>query len=97
LRKKEAFVRIEPLDHPAGKAGELLDQVQMIMGFVPTLMRVLAHSPAALAGYLSLRDALAMGLLPVHLREQIAITVAATNDCDVCLASHTLWTRGRAR
>jgi uncharacterized peroxidase-related enzyme len=85
--------RIRPLDHPAGEAEALLDQVQTRMGFVPALMRVLAHSCAALAGYLALRDALASGRLPVHLREQIGIAVAAANDCDVCLASHTRYGR----
>ncbi len=85
--------RIEPLHHPVGKAEELLNQVRTTIGFVPELMRVLAHSPAALAGYLSLRDALAAGLLPPRLREQIGIAVAAINDCDVCLASHMRYGR----
>jgi uncharacterized peroxidase-related enzyme len=92
-RRRLSVPRIKPLDHPAGKAEQLLDQVRTTMGFVPALMRVLAHSPAALSGYLSLRDALATGVLPVHLREQIGIAVAAANGCDVCLASHTRYGR----
>jgi uncharacterized peroxidase-related enzyme len=85
--------RIEPLSHPGGKAEDLLNQVQTTMGFVPTLMRMLAHSPAAFTGYLALREALALGLLPAQLREQIGIAVAATNNCAVCLASHTRYGR----
>ena len=80
--------RLKPLDHPAGQSRALLDQVRTAMGSVPTLMRVLAHSPAALRGYLSLRDALTSATLPLRLREQIAIAVAATNDCNACLVSH---------
>ncbi len=87
------MARIEPLDHPAGKAKDLLDEVRTRIGFVPGLMRVLAHSPAALAGYLSLRDVLAGGGLPARLREQIGIAVAVTNDCDACVASHTRYGR----
>ena len=71
----------------------MLDQVRKRIGFVPTLMRVLAHSSAALAGYLSLRDALARGVLPARLREQIGIALAVTNDCEACLASHTRYGR----
>ena len=85
--------RIGPLDHPVGKAEELLGQVRTTLGFVPDLMRVLAHSPAALAGYLSLRDKLSTDRLPLRLREQIAVAVAATTGCDVCLASHTRYGR----
>ena len=85
--------RIEPLDRPADRSKALLDQVRTTMGFVPALMHVLAHSPAALAGYLSLRDALSHGVLPLRLREQIGIAVAARNNCNVCLASHTRYGR----
>lgn len=84
---------LKPLDHPVGQSEALLDQVRTSMGFVPTLMRVLAHSPAALTGYLSLRDALTLGALPIRLREQIAIAVAATNDCNACLVSHIRYGR----
>ena len=85
--------RIEPSDHPAARSEALLDQVRTRMGSVPALMHVLAHSPAALAGYLSLRDALSHGVLPLRLREQIGIAVAARNNCNVCLASHTRYGR----
>ena len=87
------MARIAPIDPAGGEARDLLDQVRSQMGFVPGLMRVLAHSPAALAGYLALRDALARGVLPVQLRERIGIAVAATNQCDACLTSHTRYGR----
>ena len=35
----------------------------------------------------ALRDALAAGALPIGLRQQIAIAVATTNGCNVCLVS----------
>ena len=53
-------------------------------------MRVLGNSPAALEGYLSLSAAIARGVLPARVREQIALTVAEINDCGYCLSAHAL-------
>ncbi|HEX4557222.1 MAG TPA: carboxymuconolactone decarboxylase family protein [Xanthobacteraceae bacterium] len=83
-------MRIAPID-PATAVGPvkvLLDGVRKRLGRLPMLMRVLAHSPAALAGYLGLSGALAKGALPVQLRERIGIAVAEANRCGCCLAAH---------
>ncbi len=72
-----------------GKPRQLLDAVQQKMGVVPNLMRVLANAPAALEGYLQFSGALAGGVLPARLREQIAIAIAQANGCDYCLSAHT--------
>ena len=87
--------RISPVDpaHIVGRGHMLLAEVRHELGFVPNLMRVLAHSPAALTGYLALRSALREGELPAGLRELIAIAVAGANGCDACLASHTQFGR----
>lgn len=73
-----------------GAAKALLDGVQHSMGMTPNLMRTLAHSPAALEGYLNFSGALAKGVLAPQLREQIAIAVAEANNCEYCLSAHTL-------
>ena len=73
-----------------GKAKQLFDGVQKALGFVPNLMRVLGNSPAAIEGYLGFSATLAGGLLPVKLREQIALTVGEINGCGYCLSAHTL-------
>lgn len=82
--------RIEALDpaRTAGKAKDLLGKVQAKLGLVPNLMRTLANSPAALEGYLALSGALAGGRLGAKLREQVALSVAESNDCGYCLAAH---------
>ena len=81
--------RIPPIDpaNTTGRTRELLDDVQTEWGMTPNVIRTLANAPAALDGYLSLGSALAGGVLPAELREQIAVTVAQANRCSYCLAA----------
>ncbi len=72
-----------------GKTAELLTGVQKALGITPNLMKTLAHSPAALDGYLKFNAALAGGKLDKQLRELIAVAVAQTNSCGYCLSAHT--------
>jgi uncharacterized peroxidase-related enzyme len=84
--------RITPVtpSEAGGRAKELLVAVHAKLGVTPNLMKTLAHSPAALEGYLSLNAALATGLLPAGVREQVALLVAQANGCAYCVAAHTL-------
>ncbi len=84
--------RIAPVDpsQATGQAKELLAAVHAKLGVTPNLMKTLAHSPAALEGYLSLNAALAKGQLPAKVREQLALAVAQENGCEYCLAAHSL-------
>jgi uncharacterized peroxidase-related enzyme len=66
-----------------------LGAVKKQLGVVPNLFRTVAHSPAALEGYLSLNGALAKGSLDAATRERIALAVAEFNGCGYCLAAHT--------
>lgn len=83
--------RITPLDPTTSQAEAkpLLELVNGKLGRVPNLMRVMAHSPAVLRGYLELSGALGGGSLPVAAREQIALAVAEINGCEYCLAAHS--------
>ncbi|MFN0104429.1 MAG: carboxymuconolactone decarboxylase family protein [Bryobacteraceae bacterium] len=83
--------RINPIQNneAAAKAKDLLNAVQAKIGMTPNLMKTLAHSPAALEGYLNFSGALATGALDGQLREQIAIAVAQANSCEYCLSAHT--------
>jgi uncharacterized peroxidase-related enzyme len=73
----------------AGRAKELLDAVKQKLGLVPNMTRAMAHSPAALDGYLALSGALAKGVLPAKVREQLALAVSEANGCDYCVAAHS--------
>jgi len=67
----------------------LLNAVKAQFGIVPNLFRMVANSPAALEGYLSLSGALGKGELPAATRERIALAVAEINGCSYCLSAHT--------
>jgi len=73
---------------PAASQSQLA-AVKKQLGVVPNLFRTIAHSPAALEGYLSLNGALAKGSLDAATRERIALAVAEFNGCNYCLAAHT--------
>ena len=90
------MARIEPINpkDATGKAKELLDGVQAKFGKAPNLFKTLAHSPAALEGYLQLHGALAGGVLSESFQEQIALCVSEINGCTYCLAAHTAIGKG---
>ncbi|KUJ68517.1 alkylhydroperoxidase [Streptomyces albus subsp. albus] len=71
----------------------LIDETRRQLGRVPNLYAALANGPAALGGYLAMRDHLARGVLPARLREQLALLIAQQNHCTYCVSAHTL--RGR--
>jgi uncharacterized peroxidase-related enzyme len=72
-----------------GKAKHLLDAVKSKLGLVPNMTKVMANSPAVLEAYLGFSGALAGGLLPAKVREQLALLTAQRNHCNYCLSAHT--------
>ena len=77
------------LEHATGQAAKLLQGVEGKLGFVPNIMRTMANSPAVLQGYLDFSQALSKGNLSPKFREQIALAVSETNDCQYCLSAHS--------
>jgi uncharacterized peroxidase-related enzyme len=70
-------------------ATELLGRVHRQLGRVPNLYAALASGPAALEGYLAMREQLTRGVLGSRLREQLALLIAQENDCGYCVSAHT--------
>lgn len=84
--------RIE-LVNPAqaqGDAAQLLQQINGAFGVVPNMFRAVANSPAALRSMWGAFGALGGGAIGARLGEQIAVAVADRNDCEYCLAAHTV-------
>ena len=77
------------IDATPAAARPLLEAVKKQLGVVPNLFRTVAHSPAALEGYLGLSAALGKGALPAATRERVALAVAQINGCGYCLAAHS--------
>jgi uncharacterized peroxidase-related enzyme len=71
------------------KAKELLAAVQKQLSMTPNMMRTMAHSPAVLQGYLSLSGALGTGVLSGKVREELALFIGQSNECDYCVAAHS--------
>lgn len=89
------MARLKTIDPAAAneKATALLHAARAQLGGLPNMTRVMANAPAVLEGYLGLAGALARGVLPARLREQIALVVSEANRCDYCLSAH--WAVGR--
>ena len=66
-----------------------LNAVQMKLGVVPNLFRLIATSPAALEAYLGIGKALSTATLDARTQERIAIVVAELNGCGYCLSAHS--------
>lgn len=88
--------RIAPIDPQAAnpETAETLAAVKAKLGVLPNLFTTLAHSPAALNGYLQLGETLSQGRLTSRQREMIAIAVAQENRCEYCLSAHAAIGKG---
>ncbi|MCJ1676171.1 carboxymuconolactone decarboxylase family protein [Streptomyces sp. APSN-46.1] len=73
-----------------GASAEQLAATQRVLGVVPNMAKAMAHSPAALKGFLGLFDALKEGVLSAGIQERIALVVAELNGCSYCLSAHTM-------
>jgi AhpD family alkylhydroperoxidase len=75
---------------PAGSR-ETVTAFNGMHGRVLNIIGVMANAPATVNAYASLRDALGQhGTLDGRAREAIALAVAEVNQCDYCLAAHTM-------
>ncbi|HJP73016.1 MAG TPA: carboxymuconolactone decarboxylase family protein [Pseudonocardiaceae bacterium] len=79
---------IEPAD-ATERAAELLDAAHKQLGALPSMLKVMANSPALLDTYLTMSAKLATGVLPAAVRERLAITIAQYDGCSYCLSAHT--------
>ncbi|MEM8709779.1 MAG: carboxymuconolactone decarboxylase family protein [Planctomycetota bacterium] len=78
------------IDSAPAASQPLLEAVKAKMGKVPNLLGTLAHAPAGLQSYLGLSEALGGGLFSGGEREIIALAIGEANQCDYCLAAHTM-------
>jgi AhpD family alkylhydroperoxidase len=72
-------------EHASATTQRLLDGAS---GGTSNMLRTMARSPNALEGYLQFKNALAGGILPPRIRQQIALAVAQVNLCEYSLTEH---------
>ena len=80
---------VTPAD-ATGAVGQTLNDIKSAFGVVPNMFRAVANSPAALASMWGSFGALGGGRLGARLGEQIAVAIADRNNCNYCLAAHTV-------
>lgn len=83
--------RIQPVskDQAPDASKPMIEGVQKKLGKVPNLLGTLAVSPAGLATYLKLGEALSQASLNDKVREQIAVAIAKESGCAYCASAHT--------
>ncbi|MES2129161.1 MAG: carboxymuconolactone decarboxylase family protein [Pseudomonadota bacterium] len=82
-------IAIQTAEQSPAASLPLLDAVNKQLGVIPNLMKMVGNSPAALEGYLSLNGAVGKGVLPMPMRELLALATAEFNGCDYCLSAHS--------
>lgn len=85
------MTRLNPVNRSTAdaKTTQMLDGVEKKLGILPNMISTMAQSNAAANAYLGASNALAGGLLPATVREQIALTVGEANNCSYCVAAHS--------
>jgi len=73
-----------------GERQQLLAQIQGAFGATPNMFKAVANSTAALKSMWGSFGALGGGVIGAKLGEQIAVAIADRNECDYCLAAHTV-------
>jgi uncharacterized peroxidase-related enzyme len=74
--------------------GEIYDRYVRQRGNVPNMFRTVAHRPEILVTMIAHMEAvLNTGTLPTALKELIIVRTSQMNNCEYCLASHSLLAR----
>ncbi|MYM66776.1 carboxymuconolactone decarboxylase [Pseudoduganella sp. FT55W] len=80
---------VTPAD-TTGERQQILAQINGAFGATPNMFKAVANSTAALKSMWGSFGALGGGVISAKLGEQIAVAIADRNDCEYCLAAHTV-------
>lgn len=84
-------INVLTVDQAPAVARPVLQGIEKGLGFIPNAFATLAHSPAALGGYLALSQALGKNSLTPAEREVAALAASEVNGCDYCVAAHSFF------
>lgn len=83
-------LKITTAGEAQGEVKSIYDAVQGKFGMIPNLIQALGTSPVALKAYVTLDAIISGGALSPAEREIVRLVVSQVNQCDYCLAAHTL-------
>lgn len=72
------------------KSVQTLETAEKAFGFIPNLIGVLAESPAAAKGYLTLSGIFDESSLTATERQVVILTASRYNECHYCMAGHSV-------
>lgn len=78
---------IETADAPAA---EMLGDINRAYGFIPNLYGIFAESPSALRAYMTMGKIFDDSSFSATERQLIILAVSRYNECDYCIAAHTV-------
>lgn len=81
-------INVPTRDEVSSQNQAIFDNLKKALGMVPNLFATFAHSETALGNYLALQNA--KSSLMGKSREVVNLVVSQVNDCDYCLAAHTM-------
>ncbi len=82
--------KVHTIDTAPVQSVPFLQNAQKSMGFVPNLIGVLAESPAAVEGYLTLMSIFDKSSLTPVERQVAILAISRINECDYCMAAHSV-------
>ena len=85
---------VHAADSAPSDSRPLLEGIRRGFGFVPNLFAVIAESPAALRGALSIHEAFAAGSLTPAEQQLVMLAVSEANECAFCMAAHSTFAAG---
>ncbi|HEY5392528.1 MAG TPA: carboxymuconolactone decarboxylase family protein, partial [Hanamia sp.] len=83
-------ITIPTFETAAPESKILFEQMSKRLGKVPNLYAVMGHSPIALKAFLDFESTLTKGAFNGKEREAISLIVSEVNQCEYCLAAHSL-------
>ena len=89
--KEETKLRVHPVtpDKASGQVKEIYHQLEKKMGKVINIFHNMGNSLPVLQAFVALNEAASQTKWDPKAREQIALVVGQTNQCNYCLSAHT--------
>ena len=83
-------ITVPTRDQVSTQSQEIFDAITKKLGKVPNLYATIGYSANALKGMLDFEETLNQGIFNAKEREAINLIISQVNQCNYCLAAHTV-------